>query len=85
MKIPVENPIEIELNSVVPMKVELLKLDHRNPRLQSVADSMDDVDIISMLYRTEDLSELLQSISANGYLDIEPLIVMKREREFHRT
>ena len=82
MKNTVENPTDIELNSVVSMKVELLKLDRRNPRLQGVADSMDDVDIISKLYLSEDLGELLQSISANGYMDIEPLIVMQEDLKY---
>ncbi|QJD31293.1 hypothetical protein GNH96_02510 [Methylococcus geothermalis] len=31
--------------------------------------------IVAQLYRGEELGELLQSIAANGYLDIEPLIV----------
>ena len=82
MIISVENPTEIELRSVQPMEVGLLKLDHRNPRLQGVAEFMDDVEIISRLYRSEELGELLQSISANGYLDIEPLIVMKQDLKY---
>ena len=36
-----------------------------------------DEEIIARLYRAEDLGELLQSIAANGYLDIEPLIVLE--------
>ena len=31
--------------------------------------------VIARLYRTAELDELLESISANGYLDIEPLVV----------
>ncbi|MCW5322524.1 hypothetical protein D5039_15595 [Verminephrobacter aporrectodeae subsp. tuberculatae] len=35
-----------------------------------------DEKIIAQLYRGEELEELLQSIAANGYIDIEPLIVL---------
>lgn len=59
------------------MPVERLVLDHRNPRLVSVDGDSTDVEIIAQLYRAEDLGELLQSIAANGYLDIEPLIVLE--------
>ncbi len=64
------------------MGVEFLKLDHKNPRLQDTPDTMDDVDIITKLFRSEDLSELFQSIAASGYLNIEPLIVMSEGGHF---
>ncbi len=69
----------IPLTTVVPVSVEHLFLDSRNPRLVSIPREASEVEIISHLYRSEDLSELLQSISANGYLDIEPMIVHEEE------
>ena len=56
--------------------VEKLRLDRLNPRLVGGAAGASDEAIIARLYRTAELSELLQSISANGYLDIEPLVVV---------
>lgn len=68
---------EILLNVVSKVQVDLLALDCLNPRLFPTSDESNEVDLIARLYRSEDLSELLQSIAANGYLDIEPLIVLK--------
>ena len=67
----------VPLTSVAKVSVERLKLDGLNPRLFAIGDEPSDIDIISELYRSEDLNELLQSIAANGYLDIEPLIVLE--------
>ena len=66
--------------SITTVPVERLVLDHRNPRLMSVDGDTTDEEIIAQLYRAEDLGELLQSIAANGYLDIEPLIVLEQDR-----
>ena len=56
--------------------VERLKLDHQNPRLWGVGEDTTDAEVIAELYRSQDLGELLESIAGNGYLDIEPLIVL---------
>lgn len=56
--------------------VERLRLDRQNPRLIGEGENASEEFIIGRLYRSADLGELLQSISANGYMDIEPLIVM---------
>ena len=64
------------LRLVGSVPVEQLALDRRNPRLVTVNDEATDEEIVAQLYRAEDLGELLQSIAANGYLDIEPLIVL---------
>jgi hypothetical protein len=56
--------------------VGLLTLDPNNPRLVAADSGTTDENIIAQLYRGEELGELIQSIAANGYLDIEPLIVM---------
>ena len=58
------------------VSVERLRLDRENPRLFGQAEDASDESIIARLYRSAELDELLQSISTNGYLDIEPLVVM---------
>ena len=68
-------PIEFEVTSTVP--VDRLRLDRLNPRLIGQANNASDESIIARLYRSAEIDELLQSMSANGYLDIEPLIVMQ--------
>lgn len=56
----------------------LLQLDARNPRLiASTIDIHDDDAVIRELHDEGELSELLQSISSNGYLDFEPLVVTR--------
>ena len=76
---PVDTP---PLASVGPVLVDQLVLDPRNPRLVTVNGETTDEEIIAQLYRAEDLGELLQSIAANGYLDIEPLIVLEEGGHF---
>ena len=66
--------MELETITVVP--VERLRLDRGSPRLVGEAAEAPDEWIVARLYRSADLEELLQSMSANGYLDIEPLVVM---------
>ena len=68
---------DIGLRTITKVPFEWLSLDRRNPRLLNTGDELHEVDIIAQLYSSEDLSELLQSIAANGYLDIEPLVVLK--------
>ena len=61
------------------VEVERLRLDRQNPRLIGEGENASEEFIIGRLYRSADLGELLQSISANGYMDIEPLIVMPED------
>lgn len=58
------------------VEVERLRLDRRNPRLVGEGENASQEEMIARLYLSADLGELLQSISTNGYMDIEPLIVM---------
>ena len=67
----------MELEATAKVPVERLRLDRANPRLDGEAAEASDERIIARLYRAAELDELLQSISANGYLDIEPLVVMR--------
>lgn len=67
----------MKLETMTRVPVDRLRLDRANPRLVGeVADSSDEW-IIARLYRSAELDELLQSISTNGYLDIEPLVVLR--------
>lgn len=63
-----------EVTTKVP--VTRLQLDRQNPRLIGETEGGSDEVVIARLYRGAELDELLQSISANGYLDIEPFVVM---------
>lgn len=69
-------PGDVPVQESCKVSVEYLALDRENPRLVGSDHRVSDEKIIAQLYRGEELRELLQSISANGYLDIEPLIVM---------
>lgn len=66
--------MELEVTTKVPL--ERLRLDRKNPRLIGQMENRSEDAIIARLYRSAEINELLQSISTNGYLDIEPLIVI---------
>ena len=72
-----QSPPELRIRQATPVPVECLKLDCDNPRLTGAGSFATEEQIIAHLYRAEDLGELLQSIGSNGYLDIEPFIVLK--------
>lgn len=71
----IQKPADVPLENTTKISVDWLKLDRENPRLVDINARATDESIVAQLYRGEELGELLQSISANGYLDIEPLIV----------
>lgn len=66
----------IEFGKVARLAVDRLRLDRGNPRLIDQSAEVSDTAVIARLFRGSELDELLQSISANGYLDIEPLVAM---------
>ena len=72
----IRQPSDAPFDEATKIPVEWLKLDQANPRLVGSRRIGDDAAIISELYRGEELGELLQSLASNGYLDIEPLIVL---------
>ncbi|MCY4151770.1 MAG: hypothetical protein OXE94_05985 [Aestuariivita sp.] len=78
----------IRPSDVVPIEetkivsVDWLVLDRENPRLVGYESVRSDEEIISQFYKKEELREILQSIAANGYLNIEPLIVLAHEESF---
>ena len=65
----------MKLEVATKVAVDRLRLDAKNPRLIGDAENESEAEIIRRLHRSAELEELLQSISANGYLDIEPLVV----------
>jgi hypothetical protein len=68
--------IELRRTALVP--TDCLEFDPDNPRLiEEGIKNPSDEEIILALADTSDLSEVVQSIAANGYFDIEPLIGMK--------
>jgi hypothetical protein len=61
----------------------LLDFDPSNPRLvEDGIDSPSETDIIKSMADNSDLSELVESIAANGYIDIEPLIVERKGNRY---
>ena len=66
----------MELETTTRVPVGRLRLDRLNPRLLGTDENATDETIIARLYGAAELGELLQSIAANGYMDIEPLVVM---------
>lgn len=75
---------DIPLKTPATLPVGLLDFDRQNPRFtpDKEPDSATDEAIIRQLNRTADLGELIQSISANGYVPIEPLIVYEKDARF---
>lgn len=69
------NSADVPMQDTTKVSVGWLKLDRENPRLVGISTRTTEESIVAQLYRGEELGELLQSIAANGYLDIEPLIV----------
>ena len=60
------------------VSTELLDFDPENPRLiEDAIKNPTESQIILALADTADLSEIVQSIAANGYIDIEPLIAQR--------
>jgi hypothetical protein len=61
----------------------LLDFDPENPRLmEDGTKNPSEEHIIGALAETADLSEVVESIAANGYFDIEPLIVQRVKDRF---
>lgn len=71
----------VPINKSTLVKVDMLNFDTNNPRFTPDKQPENNTDqaIITMLTRTADLAELIQSISTSGYINIEPLIVVVRD------
>ena len=70
---------ELELGKVQIVPTKRLRLDPCNPRRAGRTKDSADLKIIAWLYRSAALDELLLSISSNGYMDIEPLVVVRED------
>ena len=68
--------MSMQPETIEKVPVDRLRLDRHNPRLIGGAENSSDETIIARLYSGAALGELLQSISSNGYMDIEPLVAM---------
>ena len=64
-------------NKTIQVDSSLLEFDRKNPRLVSFdgLENATDQEIMCALVKEADIDELINSIVANGYMDIEPLIV----------
>jgi hypothetical protein len=58
-----------------------LNFDPKNPRFVDFSAS-DEMAIIKFLYEEADLNELVQSISVSGFIDYEPLLVLKEKSRY---
>jgi hypothetical protein len=74
---------KIKARTRVEVPIGDLSFDVENPRFtpEKSPENVSDDAIIGYLAATADLSELVQSISASGYIDIEPLIVIGRKNK----
>ncbi len=72
---------KIEPRSREKVFVDQLAFDRENARFtpEKRPESDSDAAIIAHLASSADLGELIQSISASGYIDIEPLVVIGRD------
>ena len=69
------------LNPTFPVPVDDLRFDVLNPRFVDFSDS-DENAIIKFLFEEADLNELIQSISVSGFIDYEPLLVLKEKSHY---
>lgn len=75
-------PTKPPLERTSPVDPDKLELDRRNPRFGGddvPSGKKGEIAIIRRLHEQADLMELLESIAANGYLDLEPLFVVEEK------
>jgi hypothetical protein len=65
-----------ELLTLKPVSVDRLLLDPENPRLEGIAKSTDQNELIRAMWREMAVSEVALSIAENGYFEEEPLFVI---------
>jgi len=65
------------------IETKYLDFDPNNPRLvEQGLKKPTDAEIVRALADNADLAEIVQSIAANGYIDIEPLIVQRAKSRY---
>jgi hypothetical protein len=69
---------EVPLRKQTPVEAARLSFDPRNPRFTPDKNpgSNADAAVIAHMVKSADVAELVDSITASGYIDIEPLIVI---------
>lgn len=69
---------EVPLRTQTPVNTGALTFDPQNPRFTPDKNpgSQSDPAVIAHMVKSADVGELVDSISASGYIDIEPLIVI---------
>lgn len=69
---------EIELREQTEIDTQRLTFDPKNPRFtpDKKPGANTEIAVVRHMARTADVGELVDSISASGYIDIEPLIVI---------
>jgi len=74
----------VQLHEPFKVSVGKLQFDTKNPRYAADQPSgrASEAQIITQLLATADIAELVQSITSNGYIDIEPLVVMPSDGKF---
>ena len=73
---------DIAIGSIGKFPTDELSFDGKNPRLATGSTqegNLSEKEIIRKLKTLADLKELLNSIAANGYLDMEPMIIVKED------
>ncbi|WP_080708462.1 ParB/RepB/Spo0J family partition protein [Aeromonas hydrophila] len=75
----------LQLNITKKISPDMLLLDVSNPRLFNgghISSNSTQDELVKELADTADLKELIESIAENGYLSIEPLIVMEKDDKY---
>jgi hypothetical protein len=74
---------KIKAGITLRVATDQLDFDRDNPRLvEEGVKNAGDAEVISALADVADIGELVQSIAANGYIDIEPMIAMPTGKRF---
>jgi hypothetical protein len=73
------DPPDLPVERISSLSVEFLIFDTQNPRFTPDKELVGarPVDVIQELIKSADLKELVESIASNGYIDIEPLVIMR--------
>lgn len=72
-------PDERQEFTAVPLQVDELYLDARNPRIQQVGENLDQEHILKILWEEYSVDEVALSIAQNGFFPHEPLFVAEED------
>ena len=73
---------EQQLSASEQMSILDLHLDVNNPRIQERGSSLDDEQILAILWREYSVDEVALSIAHNGFFQFEPLFVAEEDGKF---